>query len=1018
MNIVGEGINEKIANQIAQRQKVYGSINRNNTELTYLNTRSGWCKLMSSVSIEQTTPIRNLNIPAGTQLAKNNVLFNGIISYNPDNNSFKNNQGIAFDGSIFNTGAYGLGGTEFGLRPMPGILSAEIRTETRGSIKTATVKVQANNRQQFDIIDLLYMRLGYSVLLEWGQSSYFDDKSNYIKDNPYSLMGYWFKGNCPDPNDSSKQIPLTYNSILPLIDRYRLASFGNYDAIFAKVVNFTWTVTNDGKYDITIKLISLGDVIESLKANTLLGGTQTQTTEIQEKRNSNLLERGISAVGEFFNPTSPIESFEQAHEIGKEFKLIYDLLNEKSPDAYGLTPYKVSYTDSNRNTLYSHIEYFSQTFEGGSQGYYIRFGAFLSFLKAKVIPNINNNPNIKLIDVDFNRIGNIIYTQPYTLSVDPRVCYVKKSIYVTSKGQKYDFVPGADDFIVDFNGDTNIKGKYGNIMNIYFNMEWILNKIDEIKDDKGKISLYGLLDALCKGYNESTGNFNKLEPIIDTETNTIKIVDDVALPDKDAILKSKYITDVYGNISTEEVIFDTYGYYAGTPESIYGNKVPHAGFIKDLSFTTTVSPELATMITIGSTKQGYIKGADATSLSRMNNGLTDRFKEKITNADETEETIETPKPLEVQYKAALISFDNLIIDLGTNSDKKRPIYNPDSIQDYKNLQTQLLEYYQYAEIEKNVKSDPTISSANSGFLPFDLSLKMDGLSGMKVYQKFTIDSNFLPTNYPGTLEFLIKGITHTIAGNEWTTSIESMGIPKNPFAITGSSEAERSANRGEPQEYSTTSPTSYYQSNLPPEQAKNRATLTRILDDGTQTLGILEIYDVNHVNIIYRLATVELPWKNNQNGSSCIPTGNYLVNSRQTSKYGKHFWLVGSESGQWKRIPGSNPTDRTWVLIHTAPKAPGWLAGCIGPGPQFNFKNKNTQGNPDGIGTNYLNPAKNESTAALNKLVSTLYEDKGFKIEIRNGFNVSSTALPKSINDAKIKALATDVRYQDLFKGM
>jgi hypothetical protein len=47
-----------------------------------------------------------------------------------------------------------------------------------------------------------------------------------------------------------------------------------------------------------------------------------------------------------------------------------------------------------------------------------------------------------------------------------------------------------------------------------------------------------------------------------------------------------------------------------------------------------------------------------------------------------------------------------------------------------------------------------------------------------------------------------------------------------------------------------------------------------------------------------------------------------------------------------------------------------------------------------------------------------LYEDKGFKIEIRNGFNVSSTALPKSINDAKIKALATDVRYQDLFKGM
>jgi hypothetical protein len=300
MNIVGEGINRKIANQIAQRQKVYGSINRNNNELTYLNTRSGWCRLMSGVSIDpDVLKIRNLTIPAGTQLAENNVLFNGITSYNIDRNTDKNtywnNQGIAFNGSTFNTSAYGLGGTEFGLKPMPGILSAEIKTETRGSIKTATVKVQANNRQQFDIIDLLYMRLGYSVLLEWGQSSYFNDKGTYIEDNPFTLVGPWFRGNYPDPNKKDEKIPLTYNSILPLINDYRLASFGNYDAIFAKVVNFTWTFTNEGKYDITIKLISLGDVIESLKANTLLGGLQTQTTEIQEQRTRAILEDAFKA---------------------------------------------------------------------------------------------------------------------------------------------------------------------------------------------------------------------------------------------------------------------------------------------------------------------------------------------------------------------------------------------------------------------------------------------------------------------------------------------------------------------------------------------------------------------------------------------------------------------------------------------------------------------------------------------------------------------------------------------------
>ena len=73
----------------------------------------------------------------------------------------------------------------------------------------------------------------------------------------------------------------------------------------------------------------------------------------------------------------PIESFEQAHEIGKEFKRIYDLLQSRTPDAYGLTPYKVDYVNPDKTVAYSHIEYFSQTFAGDlNQEYYIRFGAF------------------------------------------------------------------------------------------------------------------------------------------------------------------------------------------------------------------------------------------------------------------------------------------------------------------------------------------------------------------------------------------------------------------------------------------------------------------------------------------------------------------------------------------------------------------------------------------------------------------------------------------------------------------
>ena len=58
---------------------------------------------------------------------------------------------------------------------MPGIISADIKTLNRGSLKKATVRIKINNKEQFDIIDLLYLRLGFTVLLEWGNSMYTPD---------------------------------------------------------------------------------------------------------------------------------------------------------------------------------------------------------------------------------------------------------------------------------------------------------------------------------------------------------------------------------------------------------------------------------------------------------------------------------------------------------------------------------------------------------------------------------------------------------------------------------------------------------------------------------------------------------------------------------------------------------------------------------------------------------------------------------------------------------------------------
>jgi hypothetical protein len=79
-----------------------------------------------------------------------------------------------------------------------------------------------------------------------------------------------------------------------------------------------------------------------------------------------------------------------------------------------------------------------------------------------------------------------------------------------------------------------------------------------------------------------------------------------------------------------------------------------------------------------------------------------------------------------------------------------------------------------------IASPPFVAfiTPGTGFIPFNMSLTMDGLSGMKIYNKFFIDTKFLPANYPNNAEFLIKNVAHKIENNKWFTTLESVVISK------------------------------------------------------------------------------------------------------------------------------------------------------------------------------------------------------------------------------------------------
>ena len=139
-----------------------------------------------------------------------------------------------------------------------------------------------------------------------------------------------------------------------------------------------------------------------------------------------------------------------------------------------------------------------------------------------------------------------------------------------------------------------------------------------------------------------------------------------------------------------------------------------------------------------------------------------------------------------------------------------------------------------------------------------------------------------------------------------------------------------------PDESSPSSINNQYAPPTPTEikDSKIRILIERVLDDGKQTLGIMQVYNED-VTEKFELKTVELPWLGNKNDISCIPPGKYLVKPRKTSKYGKHFFLIGQEANNYKfnKLIGNGYT-RFAVLIHKSANSK-FLAGCIGPGLEF-----------------------------------------------------------------------------------
>jgi hypothetical protein len=245
MSIFRNTLQLSVQKQLTARQASLKA--RTPDSIVYSNSRSSWIRMSSSVNVNGT------DILARQYILQGGVLDNGNLRYGVGGaDKTYSNTSPSFTSYNSNTRKAGTAG----IKPMPGIESIDIKSKSAyGSLREVVVNFKCHNLQQLEDLELLYMRPGYTVLVEWGWTPYLTSEGK-LKNN------IEFYDGVINGTKTREQVWL---------ELYKLSikQEHNYDALFGYVKNYNWTARMDGGYDCQTTIISVGEIMESLKVNYL-----------------------------------------------------------------------------------------------------------------------------------------------------------------------------------------------------------------------------------------------------------------------------------------------------------------------------------------------------------------------------------------------------------------------------------------------------------------------------------------------------------------------------------------------------------------------------------------------------------------------------------------------------------------------------------------------------------------------------------------------------------------------------
>ena len=279
MGIFKETLNSYLRKQLEARQKVIATHkNRSLTPAFHAYTTNKYCNIRMSSGVDITddqlleltgegTKIGNVvleNDLRGYGLAKNYILQGGTLLNPKGAKTPTMRRGFPGKGRPLG-GAYGdplmRGNAKdgYGIVPMPGITDFSVRTKSAyGSLREGKVDFVCHNLRQLAVLEILYMRPGYPVLMEWCWDPYLDNKGKIVKG--VDIDKHFISNNIDFFKGDLSQLYISAE-----ITRQRELSFGNYDALLGLCKNFSYSARPDGGFNCTTELMAVGESLTSLK---------------------------------------------------------------------------------------------------------------------------------------------------------------------------------------------------------------------------------------------------------------------------------------------------------------------------------------------------------------------------------------------------------------------------------------------------------------------------------------------------------------------------------------------------------------------------------------------------------------------------------------------------------------------------------------------------------------------------------------------------------------------------------